>query len=136
MARANRHHLPAYVCHITHRCHKKEFLLKSEKDKKRWISWLFEVKKRFWLCVLNYTATSNHIYLLVYNDKEDVIPKPMQLIAGRTARGYNIRKNRTGAFWEDRYHATAVDTNGHLIRCLNSYGLMIFIQDSISAWPR
>jgi hypothetical protein len=61
---------------------------------------------------------SNHIYLLVYNHKEDVIPKPMQLIAGRTARGYNIRKNRTGAFWEDRYHATAVDTNGHLIRCL------------------
>jgi len=28
MARANRHHLPGYVWHITHRCHKTEFLLK------------------------------------------------------------------------------------------------------------
>ena len=28
MPRANRHFLPGYVWHITHRCHKKEFLLK------------------------------------------------------------------------------------------------------------
>jgi len=118
MARANRHYLPGYVWHITHRCHKKEFLLKFDKDKKRWIRWLFEAKKRFGLCVLNFTVTSNHIHLLVYNRKEDVIPKSIQLIAGRTAREYNIRKNRTGAFWEDRYHATAVHTDDHLIRCL------------------
>lgn len=42
----------------------------------------------------------------------------MQLIAGRTAQEYNIRKNRKGAFWEDRYHATAVQTDGHLARCI------------------
>jgi len=118
MARANRHHLPGYVWHITHRCHKKEFLLKFEKDKKRWINWLFEAKKRFGLCILNYTVTSNHIHLLVYDSKEDIIPKSIQLIAGRTGREYNIRKNRKGAFWEDRYHATAVQSNDHLIRCL------------------
>lgn len=118
MARANRHHLPGYVWHITHRCHKKEFLLKFEKDKKRWIHWLFEAKKRFGLCVLNYTVTSNHIHLLVYDGKENVIPKSIQLIAGRTGREYNIRKNRKGAFWEDRYHATAVKTDHHLIMCL------------------
>jgi REP element-mobilizing transposase RayT len=77
-----------------------------------------EGKKRFGLCVLNYTVTSNHIHLLVYDCKEDVIPKSIQLIAGRTAREYNIRKNRTGAVWEDRYHATAVHTDEHFIRCL------------------
>jgi len=118
MARANRHHLPGYVWHITHRCHKKEFLLKFEKDKKRWTTWLFEAKKRFGLCVLNYTVTSNHIHLLVHDGKKDVIPKSIQLIAGRTGRDYNIRKNRKGAFWEDRYHATAVKTDAHLIRCM------------------
>ena len=71
MARANRHHLPGYVWHITHRCHKKEFLLKFEKDKKRWTTWLFEAKKRFGLCILNYTVTSNHIHLFVHDGKED-----------------------------------------------------------------
>ena len=56
--------------------------------------------------------------MLVYDRKEGVIPKSIQLIAGRTGREYNIRKNRKGAFWEDRYHATAVKTDGHFVKCL------------------
>ena len=32
-------------------------------------------------------------------------------------RAYNRRKQRPGAFWEDAYHATAVDTDEHLARC-------------------
>jgi putative transposase len=42
----------------------------------------------------------------------------MQLIAGRTAQEFNRRKRRKGAFWEDRYHATAVDTVDYLVRCM------------------
>lgn len=42
----------------------------------------------------------------------------MQLIAARTGQEYNIRKRRKGAFWEDRYHATAIEQNSHLNRCL------------------
>jgi REP element-mobilizing transposase RayT len=118
MARANRHHIPGYVWHITHRCHKREFLLKFDKDKKQWRDWLFESRKRFGLCILNYTITSNHIHLLVYDRKKDVISRSIQLIAGRTAREFNRRKKRKGAFWEDRYHATAVQTGSHLVRCL------------------
>jgi len=42
----------------------------------------------------------------------------MQLIAGRTAQEYNWRKNRKGAYWEDRYHATAIEKEDHLYRCI------------------
>ena len=118
MPRANRYHIPGCVWHITHRCHKQEFLLKFERDRKRWRHWLYEAKKRYGLCVLNYIVTSNHIHLLVVDTKEDVIPQSMQLIAGRTGQEYNQRKKRKGAFWEDRYHATAVETDKHLARCL------------------
>ena len=119
MARANRHYIPGYVWHLTHRCHQKEFLLKFARDRKRWIDWLFEARKRFNLSVLNYMVTSNHIHLLVYdNQGADVIPKSMQLIASRTGQEYNIRKQRKGAFWEDRYHATAVEKSSHLNHCL------------------
>jgi putative transposase len=119
MPRANRHYIPGYVWHITHRCHKKEFLLKFARDRRRWLRWLFEARKRYGLCVLDYMTTSNHIHLLVRdNGGRDVIPKSIQLIAGRTAQEFNQRKNRKGAFWEDRYHATAVETGKHLIQCL------------------
>ena len=118
MPRANRHYIPGCVWHITHRCHKQEFLLKFETDRKRWLYWLFEARKRYGLCVLNYIATSNHIHLLVVDTGKDTISKSLQLIAGRTAQEFNTRKKRKGAFWEDRYHATAVETNEHLAKCM------------------
>jgi len=119
MPRANRHYIPGYVWHITHRCHKREFLLKFARDRRRYLQWLFEARKRYGLSVLNYAVTSNHIHLLVRNNSDrDVIPKSIQLIAGRTGQEFNKRKNRNGAYWEDRYHATAIATDEHLVQCL------------------
>jgi REP element-mobilizing transposase RayT len=118
MPRANRHFLPDYLWHITHRCHQRNFLLKFARDRRRYLHWLFEAKKRFGLWVLDYMVTSNHVHLLVRDTGPDVIAKSMQLIAGRTAQDYNQRKNRQGAFWEDRYHATAIEADEHLHRCL------------------
>lgn len=81
----------------THRCHEKSFLLKFDQDRRACLRWLFEAKKRFGLCVLNYMVTSNHIRLLVKDTSDDVIPQSMQLIAGRTAQEYNQRKSRNAA---------------------------------------
>ena len=119
MPRANRHYIPGHVWHITHRCHRKEFLLKFARDRRRYLRWVFEAKKRYGLSVLSYTVTSNHIHLLVRdNGNRDVIPKSIQLIAGRTGQEFNKRKNRKGAYWEDRYHATSIEMGEHLVRCL------------------
>jgi len=64
-------------------------------------------------------VTSNHVHLIVKdNDYREMIPKSIQLIAGRTGQEYNLQKKRKGAYWEDRYHATAVETDRHLLQCL------------------
>ncbi|WP_320041740.1 transposase [uncultured Desulfobacter sp.] len=119
MPRAKRFYIPGCVWHITHRCHKKEFLLKFARDRNRWLDFLFRAKQKYGLEVLNYIVTSNHIHLLVSdNGNRDTIPKLMQLIAGQTAQEYNIRKKRRGAYWEDRYHATAIQADTHLASCL------------------
>jgi putative transposase len=119
MPRANRYFLPGYVWNITHRCHKREFLLKFARDQRRWLQWVFEAKKRFGVSILNYSVTSNHVHLIIKDAKgRDAIPRTMQLVAGRTGQEYNQRKNRKGAFWEDRYHATAVEEDLHLSQCM------------------
>ena len=135
MAGAKRHFLPGYAWHITHRCHKKEFLLKFARDRRSWMGWLFEAKKRYGLRILNYVATSNHVHLLVLGGrKRETIPRSMQLIAGRTAQEFNQRKKRKGAFWEDRYHATAVETNHHLISCM-TYMDLNMVRAGVAAHP-
>lgn len=68
---------------------------------------------------MNYVVTSNHIHLLVVDDNDRMtIPKAIQLTAGRVSQEYNQRKRRKGAYWEDRYHATAIETGRHLLRCI------------------
>lgn len=118
MPRANRHFLPGQFWHLTHRCHERSFLLKFALDRRAYRHWLFEAKKRFGLHVLNFVVTSNHVHLLVQDSGEGVIAQSMQLAAGRTAQEYNQRKRCQGAYWEDRYHATAIEGGGHLHRCL------------------
>ncbi len=99
MARANRHYIPGCIWHITHRCHKKEFLLKFARDRNRFMIWLGGARSRFGLQVLNYAITFNHVHLLVKDHgSESCIPAAMQLIAGRTGQEYNQRKQCKGAF--------------------------------------
>jgi REP element-mobilizing transposase RayT len=69
------------------------------RDRRRYLHWVFEAKKRFGVSVLNYMVTSNHIHLLGRDTGPEVIAQSMQLIAGHTAQEYNQRKNRQGAFW-------------------------------------
>ena len=119
MARAKRHYIPGYIWHITQRCHKRDFLLRFAKDRHGWMKWLFEAKRRYGLSILNYIVTSNHIHLLVKDsDGNDTISKSLQLVAGRTAQEFNQRKHRQGAFWQDRYHAVAIESGEHFKRCL------------------
>ncbi len=84
------------------------------------MEWLYQAKKRYrGLSVLNYMVTSNHVHLLIFdNSGRNIIPDSIKLVAGRTGKEYNTRKNRKGAFWQDRYHATAVESNRHLRQCI------------------
>lgn len=62
----------------------------------------------------------------------------MLLIAKRTGQEYNQRKDRKGAFWEDRYHATAVEAGFHLTQCLVYMDLNLVHTRAVahpSAWP-
>jgi REP element-mobilizing transposase RayT len=92
--------------------------LKFARDQRCYLRWVFEAMKRFGLCVLDYAVTSNHIHLLVKDTRPNVIAQSMQLIAGRTAQEYNQRRAMQGAFWQDRYHATAIEIDEHLHRCV------------------
>ena len=80
-------------------------------------------------------VTSNHVHLLVFDKAgRNIIPDAMKLVAGRTGQEYNIRKNRRGASWEDRYHATAVQTNRYLRQCI-AYIDMNMVRAGVVAHP-
>lgn len=97
MPRANRNYHPGYVWHLTYRYHRRQFLLNFVRDRLAWEEWLFVERRRFGLCVLNYTDTRNGIHLLVCDRGGGEIAARMQLIAGCTAQQFNRRKRRGGS---------------------------------------
>lgn len=54
------------VWHIAHRCHRKQFLLKFARDRRRYLYWLFEAKKRYGLCALDCMAVRKLDCLICY----------------------------------------------------------------------
>jgi hypothetical protein len=50
----------------------------QKRDRRRYLRWVFEAKKRFGLLVLDYMVTSNHIHVLIKD-------------TGRSAHEYNQR---------------------------------------------
>jgi len=138
MPRAKRHYLPGLIWHITHRCHKREFLFRFARDKRAWLHWILTAKKTYGLCILNYMITSNHVHLLILDrgdSDSQTIARSLHLAEARVAQEYNKRKDRSGAFWEDRYHATAVETGEHFINCL-AYIDLNMVRAKVVSHPR
>lgn len=163
MARARRNFHPDLIWHITHRCHKKEFLLKFQLEKILWIRWMREAQRRFGLTILNFMITSNHVHLMAMigfrrraaaralrtgaaeaaastgsmtgGDGPSPISRAVQLVQSRVAQAYNLRKDRRGAFWEDRFHATAIETGAQFARCL-TYVDMNMVRAGVVSHPQ
>lgn len=113
-----RYFQPGYVWHLTMRCHDRNFLLDVAWYRKLLVDTLFEAQERYGVPVLNFTVTSNHIHILVLcPEDKTAIPCMMRLLGSKVGATYNKKTGRQGAFWQKRYHATAVETGEHLVRC-------------------
>jgi len=61
--------------------------------------------------------TCNHIHLLIKDSKPNEVSRGMAFVSGCMGREYNRHNNRRGAFWEDRYQISIVESEDYLFRC-------------------
>lgn len=118
MARSKRHWLPKACYHLTHRCLDKQYFFQYSITRDIYVLELREMISRYKVNILNYCVTGNHVHLLVQAEHGTEIEKGMQYLQGRMGQRYNSFKNRHGAFWCGRYHATLIENGGHLSECL------------------
>ena len=135
MPRANRYFIPHQVYHLTHRCHDREFLLKFARDRNDYRTKLREGIASFDVSLLEYSLTRNHVHLLASAEEPDQICGFMQKVEGEFAQYYNRRKQRHGAYWEDRYHATLIESGEHLEQCM-VYIALNMVRCGVVAHPR
>ena len=133
--RANRYFLPGLTYHLTHRCHNRKFLLRFACDRNAYRLILWKTKPRTGLCVLAHCITSNHVHLLVHAELPARISDWMQQAEGEFAQWHNRRKGRSGAYWEDRYHSTLIQSSTHSEQCM-LYIELNMVRAGVVAHPR
>ena len=97
MPRANRYLLPDHVCHVTHRCHDRSFLLRFARDRDGYRARLREACETSGVRILTYCITSNHVHLVTSTNDKAAIAGLMQRLEGDHARAYNRRKQLINA---------------------------------------
>ena len=119
MGRTKRSALTEPACyHITHRCQERRFLLRFALDRQNYLRRLRQMAGAYRVSVLDYMVTCNHVHLLLWARRGREVAAAMHFLQGNTARDYNRRKAREGAFWGGRYHPTLIESGRHLSRCL------------------
>ena len=138
MAKANRFFVRGHHYHLTHRCHNGEYLLRFDRDRKTYRDLLRQYCRRYEVPLIGYCLTSNHVHLLVKVKSEGNVSEFMDALQGDFAQKYNLRKGRSGSFWNGRYHATAIESSHHLWECLRYIDLNMIrarVVEHPSEWP-
>jgi putative transposase len=104
--------------HVVQRGNNRATCFHADDDCRHYLRWLADAAGRRGCLIHAYVLMTNHVHLLLTGDSEASIPDLMQSLGTRYARYVNRRYERTGTLWEGRYHASLVDSETYLLRCM------------------
>ncbi|MEM6839014.1 MAG: transposase [Cyanobacteria bacterium P01_C01_bin.120] len=108
------------VCyHVTTRCNNRDFRLTRFECKELLLFALKQCQAKYDFKLYALCIMSNHVHYLLEPQQPEDLPKLMHWLNWYTAMSFNQLLNRTGHFWEKRYHSTAF-ANSDTRRALNT----------------
>ncbi|MGI0493717.1 transposase [Alkalinema pantanalense CENA528] len=105
--------------HITVRCNNREFRLTRLECREILLYALSHCREKYGFKLYGLCIMSNHVHYLLEPQRVEDLPKIMHWLNWYTAMCLNRMLNRTGHFWEKRYHATGF-ANTETRRALNT----------------
>ncbi|MEB3882156.1 transposase [Lyngbya sp. CCY1209] len=110
MPRPSRILKPGYCYHITVRCNNREFKLTRLECRKVLLYAIKKALEKFRFKLYGLCIMSNHVHYLIEPRQPEDLPKLMHWLNWYAAMCFNRMLNRTGHFWEKRYHSSAFAT--------------------------
>lgn len=95
-----------YCYHVTIRCNNREFRLTRRECRQLLLYAISKAQKKYEFKLYGLCIMSNHVHYLIKPKQAEELPKIMHWLNWYTAMCFNRMLNRTGHFWEKRYHST------------------------------
>lgn len=119
MSRQPRQFKPGCCHHITTRCNNREFRLTRFECREILLFAIQKCREKFGFKLYGLCIMSNHVHYLLEPQAPEDVPNIMHWLNWYTAMCFNRLLNRTGHFWEKRYHSTSFP-NSDKRRALNT----------------
>ena len=119
MPRPPRQIKPGHCYHVTIRCNNREFRLTRVECRQVLLYAIDQCKAKFGFRLYALCIMSNHIHYLLEPAQPEDLPRIMHWLNWYTAMCFNRMLNRTGHFWEKRYHSTGFPNTDYR-RALNT----------------
>ena len=119
MARLPRTLAPGGTYHVTARGNRRQALFSDDYDRRLFLRILGDtVARHRWRCGA-YCLLSNHFHLLIHTPGPgDDLSAGMHRLNGRYAQWFNDRHELDGHLFQDRFHSTLIERDGHLLEAL------------------
>ena len=114
MPRTARLVIPEVPYHITHRGNNRQQIFCYDNDYKTYLELLRDYAREERLTVLGYCLMPNHIHLIGIPSSQDSLAKALGQAQFRYAQLFNLRRNRGGHLWQDRFYSCAL-ADSHLV---------------------
>ncbi|MFM6348781.1 MAG: transposase, partial [Dolichospermum sp.] len=110
---------PEYSYHVTIRCNNREFRLTKLECRQVLVYAIKKAIEKYNFKLYGLCIMSNHIHYLIEPQQPEDLPKIMHWLNWYTGMCFNQMLNRSGHFWEKRYHSTGF-ANTDKKRALNT----------------
>ena len=108
MARPLRIIYPGAFYHITSRGNEQRVIFKSQRDRKKFLSYLESATQRYDARIHAYCLMDNHYHLLIETPSGN-LPQIMRHINGAYTTYFNVKHKRSGHLLQGRYKAILVE---------------------------
>ncbi len=130
MARLPRELKAGFCYHVTIRCNNREFKLIRDECREVLLYAIDKCQEKYGFKLYALCIMSNHGHYLLEPQQPEDLPKIMHWLNWYTAMCFNRMLNRTGHFWEKRYHSTGFPNTDYR-RVLNT---LRYIHGQKSLW--
>ena len=117
MARKRRLHYKGALYHVICRGNNREVVFKEDQDKFEYLNLIKKYKERHDFKLYAYCIMDNHVHMLI-EVKDVPLSRIMQGIQQSYTQRYNIRHNRVGHVFEQRYKGILCDKEGYLFQLI------------------
>ena len=106
------------IYHIMIRGINKNNIFFDDMDRKTFMKYLLEFKKKYDIRILAYCLMSNHVHILV-KDEHDNVSKAMQSISIKYSQYFNEKYERCGHLFQNRFKSEIVESLDYLVNVID-----------------